>query len=106
MTESNREKVYFMGIARTGMASVAGMLQQTGANIIGSDREIYPPMSTMLADLKIPVLTPYKAENLEKTRPDLVVVANSLSRGNEAVEYMLKHDIPHTSFAALLGSVF
>ena len=106
MTESNQEKVYFMGIAGTGMASVAGMLQQTGANIIGSDREIYPPMSTMLADLKIPVLTPYKSENIEKTRPDLVVVANSLSRGNEEVEYMLKHDIPHTSFAALLGERF
>ncbi|MFK7823408.1 MAG: UDP-N-acetylmuramate--L-alanine ligase [Oligoflexales bacterium] len=106
MAESKREKVYFMGIAGTGMASVAGMLQQTGVEVVGSDREIYPPMSTMLADLKIPVLTPYKADNLTKTSPDLVVVANSLSRGNPEVEHILKHKIPHTSFAALLGDRF
>ena len=106
MSDSTREKVYFMGIAGTGMASVAGMLQQTGVEVIGSDREIYPPMSTMLADLKIPVLTPYQAENLEQTKPDLVVVANSLSRGNVEVEHMLNQNIPYTSFAALLGERF
>ena len=106
MTESSKEKVYFMGIAGTGMASVAGMLQETGVEVIGSDREVYPPMSTMLSELNIPVLTPYKKENLEQSSPDLVVVANSLSRGNTEVEYMLQNKVPYTSFAALLGERF
>lgn len=106
MAGTTGEKIYFMGIAGTGMASVAGMLQQTGVQVIGSDREIYPPMSNMLADLNIPVLTPYKVDNLEKSRPDLVVVANSLSRGNVEVEHLLKQGIPYTSFAALLGERF
>ena len=98
--------VYFLGIGGTGMASVAGLCQEAGFKVTGSDGALYPPMSTMLADLKIPVLTPYAPSNLDGQRPDLVVVANALSRGHPELEAMLASGSAYTSFPQLLGDVF
>ncbi len=100
------DHVYFMGIGGTGMASVAGLAQEAGFKVTGSDANIYPPMSTMLESLHIPVLTPYSAENLKKANPKLVVVANALSRGHVELEALLASGIPYTSFPAFLGENF
>ncbi len=101
-----KKKIYFVGIGGTGMASVAGLLQEAGYEISGSDVGIYPPMSTMLEELKIPVFTPYNEENLKRTKPDLAVIANALSRGNPELEYVLAAGIPYTSFPAICGETF
>ncbi len=37
------------------MAALAGMLQASGHRVTGSDENVYPPMSTMLASLGIHV---------------------------------------------------
>lgn len=80
--------IHFMGICGTAMASLAGLLQEQGFRITGSDQNFYPPMSTQLEKLKIHVTTGYKAENLVP-RPDLVIVGNVISRDNpEAVALM------------------
>jgi len=97
------QKLYFMGIAGTGMASVAGLMQEAGYQIVGSDKGVYPPMSLMLDALKIPVLSPYCQLNLEREKPDVVVVANCLSRGNPEIEYMLEKGMTYTSFPALMA---
>ena len=102
----NPKKIYFVGIGGTGMASVAGLLQEAGFEICGSDVGIYPPMSTMLDELKIPVYTPYGEENLKLVRPDLAVIANALSRGNPELEHVLASGIPFTSFPAICGDIF
>src|SRR5690606_17915034 len=44
--------------------------------------------------------------NIKKLCPDVVVVANVLSRGNEEIEHLLANNIPYTSFPKLLGDVF
>ena len=98
--------VYFMGIGGTGMASVAGLAQQAGYCVTGSDKDLYPPMSTMLDELKIKVHTPYDKSNLSIKRPDLVVVANALSRGHEELEAMLASGISYASFPQFLGENF
>ena len=98
--------IYFMGIAGTGMAAVAGLLKEDGYKVRGSDQKIYPPMSTMLKDLQIPVQTPYHPDNIKAKKPDLVVIANSLSRGHAELEYTLDAGIPYTSFAQILGETF
>ena len=98
--------VYFMGIGGTGMASVAGLAQQAGYRVTGSDKDLYPPMSTMLDELGIKVHTPYAKENLLISKPDLVVVANALSRGHEELEAMLQSGIPYVSFPQFLGENF
>lgn len=100
------DHIYFMGIAGTGMGSVAGLLREAGYRVSGSDQQIYPPMSDLLAGLDIPLYTPYAAENIRVAQPDLVVVANALSRGHEELEAVLQAQIPYTSFPALLGEVF
>ncbi|MEY4632201.1 MAG: hypothetical protein RIQ81_2321 [Pseudomonadota bacterium] len=100
------KKVYFVGIGGTGMASVAGLMQSAGYQISGSDVGIYPPMSTMLEELKIPVFSPYNEENIRRAAPDLVVIANALSRGNVELEYVLSAGIPYTSFPAICGDTF
>jgi UDP-N-acetylmuramate: L-alanyl-gamma-D-glutamyl-meso-diaminopimelate ligase len=57
-------RYHLIGICGTAMASLAGMLQARGHRVTGSDENVYPPMSTMLASLGIPVMQGYKAEHL------------------------------------------
>jgi UDP-N-acetylmuramate: L-alanyl-gamma-D-glutamyl-meso-diaminopimelate ligase len=95
--------IYFMGIGGTGMASVAGLFKDAGFKITGSDKGVYPPMSEMLEELAIPYKTPYASANIASEKPDMVVVANALSRGNEELEYMLANNVAYKSFPDLLG---
>src|SRR5437899_11295155 len=69
-------RVYLIGIGGTAMASLAGMLQQRGYEVGGSDDHGYPPMSTYLETLHIPVLEGYTREHLETFRPDLVFIGS------------------------------
>ncbi len=87
------------------MASLAGMLQQLGHKVTGSDAAAYPPMSDQLRALGIAVAEPYAVENLEP-RPDLVVVGNAISRGNVELEHVLNVRVPFCSMAALLHDEF
>lgn len=100
------KKVYFMGIAGTGMGSVAGLALQSGWQVAGSDANIYPPMSDMLNELNIKVTTPYDAKNLKEYNPDLVVVANVLSKNHVEVKELLSEGIPYTSYPEFLGTNF
>lgn len=97
--------IHLIGICGTAMASLAGMLQQQGHRITGSDAAAYPPMSDLLASLKIPIHEPYSESNLEP-RPDLVVVGNAISRGNVELEYVLDTRIPFCSMASVLHDEF
>ena len=81
-------RMHLLGIAGTAMASLAGLLKALGYRVSGSDERAYPPMSTRLEREGIPVLTPFRPENL----PDscaAVVVGNAVSRGNPELEAAL-----------------
>ena len=106
MNPNNGDHIYFLGIGGTGMASVAGLAQQAGFKVTGSDANLYPPMSTMLEELNIEVKTPYSEDNLKSIDPDIVVVANALSRGNGELEAVLAKNLNYTSFPKLLGDLF
>jgi UDP-N-acetylmuramate: L-alanyl-gamma-D-glutamyl-meso-diaminopimelate ligase len=101
----NPKHIHLIGICGTAMASLAGMLQQQGHRVTGSDAAAYPPMSDLLANLKIPIHEPYSESNLEP-RPDLVVVGNAISRGNVELEYVLDTRIPFCSMASVLHDEF
>jgi UDP-N-acetylmuramate: L-alanyl-gamma-D-glutamyl-meso-diaminopimelate ligase len=81
-------KVHLSGIAGTAMASLAGLLREAGHELTGSDQDVYPPMSTQLEALGIPVRSPYAEGNVPEDA-DLVVIGNALSRGNPEVEIVL-----------------
>ncbi|MES2223216.1 MAG: Mur ligase domain-containing protein, partial [Acidobacteriota bacterium] len=80
--------VHLIGICGSAMASLAGMLQLQGWRVTGSDKAAYPPMSDLLEQLHIPIAQPFSEKNLQP-RPDLVIVGNAISRGNEELEYVL-----------------
>lgn len=84
------------------MASLAGILKDQGYKITGSDQNVYPPMSTQLEKLKIPIQVGFKKDNLTP-RPDLVIVGNVISRSNPEAEALLATDIPYTSLPKALG---
>ena len=87
------------------MASLAGMLQDRGHRVTGSDEHVYPPMSTMLADLNIPVMQGYQAAHLNPA-PDCVIVGNAIPRGNAEVEETLKRKLLYRSQAETVKEEF
>jgi UDP-N-acetylmuramate: L-alanyl-gamma-D-glutamyl-meso-diaminopimelate ligase len=97
--------IHLIGICGTAMASLAGMLQERGFRVTGSDAASYPPMSTFLESLGIPVAQPFAEANLNP-RPDLVVVGNALSRGNVELELVLDQRIPFCSLPQILHDEF
>ena len=96
--------VHMMGICGTAMASLAGLLKDRGFHVTGSDQNVYPPMSTQLQKIGIPIMEGYKRENLAK-RPDLVIVGNVISRQYEEAQALLESDIPFTSLPSAMGQL-
>jgi UDP-N-acetylmuramate: L-alanyl-gamma-D-glutamyl-meso-diaminopimelate ligase len=94
--------IHLTAICGVGMASLAGLLQARNYRVTGSDQNIYPPMSTYLADIGINVLGGFRAEHLVP-RPDLVVIGNAVSRNNPEAEAVLAQGIEHISFPQALG---
>ncbi len=84
------------------MASLAGILKDLGFLVTGSDQNVYPPMSTQLAELGIKIQSGYRAENLEP-KPDLVIVGNVISKGNLEAQAVVAREIPYTSLPKALG---
>ncbi|HEY3303505.1 MAG TPA: UDP-N-acetylmuramate:L-alanyl-gamma-D-glutamyl-meso-diaminopimelate ligase [Candidatus Binatia bacterium] len=98
--------VHLIAVCGVGMAPLAGLLLSQGYRVTGSDQNVYPPMSTYLAELGVQALMGYDAEHLYDSlggRPDLVVVGNAVSRNNPEVVEMLRLGIPYISFPQALG---
>src|SRR5436305_12251941 len=56
--------VHFVGICGTAMASAAAAMKEKGFEVTGSDTNVYPPMSTFLAERQIEVMSAYAEQNL------------------------------------------
>ena len=93
--------IHLMGICGTAMASLAGLLKERGFRITGSDRNVYPPMSTFLKDMGIEIMEGYRASNL-RSSPDFVVVGNVISKNHGEAIALLESGIPYGSFPETL----
>jgi UDP-N-acetylmuramate: L-alanyl-gamma-D-glutamyl-meso-diaminopimelate ligase len=80
--------LHILGVCGTFMGGIAAIARAAGHRVTGSDRNVYPPMSTQLAALGIDVIEGYEADQL-KLNPDVFVVGNVMSRGNALVEALL-----------------
>jgi UDP-N-acetylmuramate: L-alanyl-gamma-D-glutamyl-meso-diaminopimelate ligase len=89
-------RIHILGVCGTFMGGVALLAQQAGHKVSGSDTNVYPPMSTLLASSGVSLCEGYDPRHLEPA-PDMVVVGNVMSRGQPVVEYLLNRDIPFTS---------
>jgi UDP-N-acetylmuramate: L-alanyl-gamma-D-glutamyl-meso-diaminopimelate ligase len=98
-------KIHLIGIAGTGMGSLAGLLRAAGHDVRGSDEHLYPPMSTQLAEQKIPVMEGFGPHNLD-WGPDRVVVGNVCRKDHVEVLAAQERGIPLASFPSLLEELF
>jgi UDP-N-acetylmuramate: L-alanyl-gamma-D-glutamyl-meso-diaminopimelate ligase len=99
-------RIHLIGVAGTGMGSFAGLLEAAGYQVTGSDENVYPPMSTQLAAWGIEVMQGYRPENLDRARPDLVVVGNVVRAVNPEAAAMRERGLRHVSFPQALGDLF
>lgn len=71
------------------MGNVALLLRSMGHEVMGVDKDVYPPMSDVLRNAGIEIYEGYDAQRLEALAPDMVVVGNVVSRGNPELEWLL-----------------
>ncbi len=88
--------VHILGICGTFMGGVAALAQAAGHRVTGSDRNVYPPMSTQLEALGIELIEGDDPAQL-RLNPDVVVVGNVMSRGNPLIEQLLDSGLAYTS---------
>ena len=95
-------RIHILGICGTFMGGLAALAKAAGHQVSGSDENVYPPMSTQLRKLGIPLHKGYDKSQLSEDL-DCVVVGNVLSRGNPAIEALLNSDLPYYSGAEWLA---
>ncbi|MFW8591829.1 UDP-N-acetylmuramate:L-alanyl-gamma-D-glutamyl-meso-diaminopimelate ligase [Glaciecola sp. 2405UD65-10] len=88
--------VHILGICGTFMGGIAAIAKSLGHKVTGSDKNVYPPMSTQLEQLGIE-LTQGDDESQFEPSPDIVIIGNAMSRGNPGVEFVLNRNLPYTS---------
>jgi UDP-N-acetylmuramate: L-alanyl-gamma-D-glutamyl-meso-diaminopimelate ligase len=106
MSHTKQDQLFFVGIGGVGMASVAGLAQSAGFKVQGSDQNLYPPTSSILKDLGIPVSIPFSEDNITKNKDSLFVIGNSMSRQHIEVSKILEIGANYTSFPKLLSDYF
>lgn len=95
-------KLHIIGICGTFMGGLARLAKDLGMEVSGSDAHTYPPMSTQLESLGVSLSEPYDASNIPAD-VDLVLVGNTISRGNPELEAVLDQGLRYTSGAQWLG---
>jgi len=91
--------LHILGICGTFMGGIAAIARAAGHDVTGCDANVYPPMSTQLTALGIPLIEGYDASQLEGPArdADVFVIGNVLSRGNPLVEAILDAGRPYVS---------
>ena len=92
--------VHILGICGTFMGGIAAIAKAAGHRVTGSDRNVYPPMSTQLAALGIDVVEGFDAKQLEPA-PDVVVVGGGTAGISAAVAGALPDRPERRSLLAL-----
>jgi UDP-N-acetylmuramate: L-alanyl-gamma-D-glutamyl-meso-diaminopimelate ligase len=89
-------RIHILGICGTFMGGVAAIARAAGFTVSGSDRDVYPPMSTQLEALGIELTQGFDAAQLDPA-PDMVVVGNVMTRGMPVIEALLESSLPYAS---------
>ena len=88
--------IHILGVGGTFMGGVAALAKELGHKVSGSDKNIYPPMSTQLKKLGINYFQNYDPKNFADDI-DLYVIGNVMSRGHEVIEWLLNENLPFVS---------
>ncbi|MBW2386018.1 MAG: hypothetical protein JRG92_20490 [Deltaproteobacteria bacterium] len=99
---SELRHVHFIAIGGTGVGSLAGLVHARGIRVTGSDRALYPPMSTALESWGIEVEEGFRPENVLDDPPDLVVIGNAVRADNPEAVAAIDAGLPYRSFSDAL----
>lgn len=102
---AERNHYHFIGICGTAMGAVAAAMKARGIEVTGSDEKVYPPMSTFLAESGVQIAEGYRATNIPETA-DVIVIGNTISRGNEEAEEVLNRRLLYQSLPEVLKDQF
>jgi UDP-N-acetylmuramate: L-alanyl-gamma-D-glutamyl-meso-diaminopimelate ligase len=92
----NARRMYLIAVCGTAMGALACMLKDLGFEVTGSDRQAYPPISTLLKEKRIAVLEGFESDHIT-TEYDLVVVGNAVRRDNPEAVRMRELNLPFCS---------
>jgi UDP-N-acetylmuramate: L-alanyl-gamma-D-glutamyl-meso-diaminopimelate ligase len=88
--------LHILGISGTFMGGIALLAKQSGHSVSGSDKNVYPPMSTQLKEQGIQLIESDDPVYIDSS-VDCVIVGNVIKRGNPSIEYVLNKGIPYLS---------
>ncbi len=88
--------IHILGICGTFMGGVALLARAAGHTVSGCDANVYPPMSTQLAEQDIGLIEGYDPAQIG-IRPDIFLVGNAIARGNPLLEAVLDKGLPYVS---------
>ena len=77
-------KIFFIGVCGTATGNVAILMKKLGHDVLGSDRGMYEPMKSALANAGVAAYENWDAKKLEAFAPDLVVVGNATRSGSSS----------------------
>lgn len=94
-------RIHIVGVAGTGMGSLAGLLAKLGHQVTGSDVRFDPPIGPLLEQWGVAAKPGFKAENL-RPQPDLVVIGNVCRADNVEAVAAREMDLPIAHIASAL----
>jgi UDP-N-acetylmuramate: L-alanyl-gamma-D-glutamyl-meso-diaminopimelate ligase len=97
-------KVHLIAACGVGMSALAGLLRAAGHTVTGSDENVYPPASTLLEELGVPVMSGYDPARLDGV--DLVVCGNAVRRTNAEAQAAEARGMRMQSFPGALEELF
>ena len=80
-------------IGGIAMVPLAALLKEAGHRVTGSDGVLYPPMSTLLESLQIPVATGFSADHVPSDC-ETVIVGNAATRDNPEAAEAFRRKLP------------
>jgi UDP-N-acetylmuramate: L-alanyl-gamma-D-glutamyl-meso-diaminopimelate ligase len=89
-------KIHILGICGTFMGGIALLAKDSGIEVTGSDKNVYPPMSTLLESQGIDVRQDFLSANIDADT-DEIVVGNFMRRGMDVIEDLLNKNQSYTS---------
>jgi len=91
--------LHILGICGTFMGGIAAIARAAGHVVTGCDANVYPPMSTQLEAIGIPLVEGYEADQLQGVArdADVFVVGNVITRGRSLMEAILDAGLAYTS---------
>lgn len=97
-------KVHLIAACGVGMSGLAALLREAGHDVTGSDEQVYPPASTLLEALGVPVQTGFDPARLRGV--DLVVCGNAVRSTNPEAAAAREQGLRTMSFPQAVEELF